>query len=271
MIKQFAVAAYFSFLLLFNANHVTHAQATSSSEVIAFWNFNDANSPGVADETIRIEHTASAGTGIVYQQRADTDGNGKGGTPFSDALLGLDESAGRSIAWDDFNKSGGDNDAELFISTSTTGYENIVFSFDVQGNNESTDPDPTSVGFNRYDIKYDTQPLEEVPAPSAPAALIVDFAGGNSTTFDNNRSIVTAPDSFNRFELDFSSIAAVNNRANFSIRLDDFRGNDDVRFDNFLITGTAIAVPEPGSMVGVVFFALAAGLKRRRRFTTLQV
>lgn len=247
---QLATVLALSFLLL--------SQVSQAQQVITFWNFNDANSPGVPDETIRIEHSASTGTGTVYQQRADTDGNGKGGNPFTDAVLGLNETAGRSIAWNDFAKGGSDNDAELFISTATTGFENIVFSFDVRGNAE------VDGGFNEYDVKYDTQPLVEVLDPETFTTMIVDFAGGISTTFLNNDPIAASPDSFDRVTLDFSGISAVNNQANFTIRFDDFDGNDDVRFDNFLITGTPIAVPEPGGLPALLL-CVSAVLPRRRR------
>lgn len=252
------------FLALFLATcSLTLNHANAQTDVIAFWNFNDANDPGVPDETIRIDYSAVPGIGIgagtVYMQRADTDGNGKGGNAFTDAVLGLNESAGRSIAWDDFAKGGSDNDAELFISTSTIGYENIVFSFDVQGNAE------LDGGFNEYDVKFDTQALVEVLDPETSTTMIVDFAGGISTDVFNNQPIVTSPDSFDRFTLDFSGFAAVNNQANFSIRLDDFSGNDDVRFDNFLITGTPLAVPEPGSLIGMTMVALGFASRRRRR------
>ena len=49
----------------------------------------------------------------------------------------------------------------------------------------------------------------------------------------------------------------------FAFRLDDFEGNDSVRFDNVLITGTAIAIPEPSSLA---LFGLAGlAIVRRRR------
>ena len=53
------------------------AAMPASTNLIAFWDFNDGFD--VADETVQIVHTASQRSGTLYQQRADTDGNGKGG------------------------------------------------------------------------------------------------------------------------------------------------------------------------------------------------
>ena len=120
---------------------LTSAHATT----IAYWNFNDEfDSP---NDSPQIVHNASEGAGTLYQQRADTDGNGKDGVGYNATA------AGKAIAWNDVGK-GGDNDAEVFVQFSTTGYKDIVIRFDVLGNADG--------GIISFDLKYDTNALVDV-------------------------------------------------------------------------------------------------------------
>ena len=236
------------------------SQPIHSQEVIAFWDFNEGFE--VPDETAQIVHNSSVGSGTIYQQRADTDGNGKGGNAFTSALFGIDAADGRSIAWDDVAKSG-PNDAELFIAFSTTGFENVEISYDAEGNDED--------GIVAYDIKFDTNPLEDIVFEGN---TIKDFAGGNSTFLSdgtqagieagNNAALPTLPDAFSRFTIDFSPVVAANDQQFFVVRFDDIDNNDDFRLDNVLVTGTAIAVPEPSSLAVVISGCIAAMLRRRK-------
>lgn len=229
-----------------------------AQQLISFWNFNDGfdlRSEDEAGEPIfpaQIVHNASAGSGVIYQQRADIDGNGKGGNSYVNALFEIDGADGQSIAWDDVSKSG-PNDAELFITFSTTGFENIEISFDARGNADD--------GIVSYDVKYDTNPLEDIVFEGN---TIKDFAGGNSIDFAEDADLLTSPTDFLRFTIDLSSESLANDQSFFALRLDDIENNDDFRLDNFLVTGTAIAVPEPSS-AGLVIIGCAATLLRRRR------
>ena len=247
-------------LSLMIASAMILTQPAYGQDVIAFFDFNDGFV--VEDETAQIVHNASIGSGLIYQQRADTDGNGKGGNPYANALLGINVIDGQSIAWDDVAKSG-PNDAELFITFSTTGFENIELSYDGEGNDEG--------GISAYDIKYDANPLEDIVFEGN---TIKDFAGGNSTFWDddftddveagNNLALAAVPDVFTRFTIDFSPIAAANNQSFFAVRFDDIDENDDFRLDNVLVTGTPIAVPEPSSLALVISGCIATMLRRRR-------
>lgn len=230
--------------------------SSASANLVAFWDFNDGFD--VADETVQIVHNASQGSGTLYQQRADTDGNGKGGNAFTDATYSINVLDGKSMAWDDVAKSG-DNDAEFFLTFSTLGLSNIVVSFDLYGN--SAKPIPS------FDVKYDTKALVDAVNPGDVVGTIKDFDSGLSTEFLNNQSVPagTNDPSFQRVIVDFSSATALNNQSIVAIRFDDFdrdTGNDSMRIDNVMVT----AVPEPSAfaaLAGVMALGLVA-LRRRR-------
>ena len=249
--KKLSSIGRWSFLFLLSAIVITTASSAHAQSVIAFWDFNDGFDAG-ADQ-VQVAHSATIGSGTIYQQLADIDGNGKGGVDYMNSIFGINAAAGRGIAWDDVAKSGA-NDAEMFLEFSTLGFTDIQISFDLQGNDMG--------GINRYDLKYDNNPLEDITDPNGSGVLIKDFMGGNSTTFANNVSITTSIDSYTRFTVDLSGEAAANNQANFAVRFDDIQENDDARFDNFLIIGTA--VPEPSSLA-VCMLALGGVCLRRKR------
>lgn len=228
-----------------------------SIDLIAFWDFNDGFD--FDNDSVQIVHAASIGSGTLFQQRADTDGNGKGGNAysqsgFSGATSSINASDGKSMAWDDVSKSG-DNDAEFFLTFSTAGFTDIEISFDIKGN--------TVDGIVSYDVKYDFNALIDVTDPGDVTGTIKDFSGGNSTSLLNNHTVPTGINTaaFERTTLDF--LAAIDNQNTVTVRFDDFKENDALSIDNLLITGTA--VPEPGH-IGAVAGALAlAWVARRRR------
>lgn len=238
-----------SFLALALTAAVTSTAPAAS--LIAFWDFN--NGFAVANNTVQIVHAASAGSGTIYQQRADTDGNGKGGITFTDSGLGIDATAGSAMAWDDVAKDG-ENDAEFFVVFSTTGYKDIFISFDLQGNDNA--------GIISYDVKYSTNPLEDVINPTDVAGTVKDFQGGVSTALLDDQS-AGANSTFTRITLDFTTLGAtaINNQGFVAIRFDDWESNNAMRIDNLLVYGTV--VPEPGSAILGALGSLA--LLRRRR------
>lgn len=228
--------------------------SSSFAGVVAFWDFN--NGYAAADLSPQIVHPATSGTGTLYQQRADTDGNGKGGVAFADVPLGINAAAGQSIAWDDLNKTGA-NDAEIFVTFSTTNIKDLVVSFDLRGN---TGIVPS------FDLKYALTALVDVTNPTDVTGTIKDFSGVSDVDYFGiyNNYSVNAVASFTRVTLDLSGITALNNSAVVALRFDDWSngtGNNDMRIDNFLVTGTA--VPEPSSaLLGLL--GLTALLRRRR-------
>ncbi len=228
---------------------------SSLAGVVAFWDFNNGYS--FPNESVQIVHAATSGAGTLYQQRADTDGNGKGGNAFADVPLGISAVAGSAMAWDDIAKSG-DNDAEFFVTFSTTNIKDLVVSFDLRGN---VDIIPS------FDLKYAVKALVDVTDPTPEVTGVVKAFDGISDVdyFEiyNNRA-VNAVASFTRITLDLSAISALNDSAVVSLRFDDWStgtANNDMRIDNFLVTGTA--VPEPSSaLLGLL--GLTALLRRRR-------
>lgn len=222
--------------------------------MIAFWDFNDGFS--AADESVQITHLATIGSGTIYQQRADTDGNGKGGVAYANPMLGINAIADRAMAWDDISKSG-DNDAEFFVEFSTVGYTDIQVRFDVQGDNDATS------SIVAYDMKFDINPLEDVTNPGDVVGTIKDFDGGVSTSIFNNQAIATDGTTFTVQSIDLSGFTAMNNQGTVALRIDDLDGNDSLRFDNFLVTGVS-AVPEP-SVAGLLSLGLLGAFSRRRQ------
>ena len=205
----------------------------SAQSVIAGWDFNDGFS--FDNDTPQIVHSASSGSGEIYQQRADTDGNGKGGYAFNQ--FGITSSSGKSMAWDDVGKSG-DNDAEFFITFSSNGFENINLYFDIKGNADD--------GILSYDLKYDFNNLEDSNPPDV-SGTVKDFASGASLSFVNNASLpasISGVDAaFSQVSLSFGSL--LDNQGFVALRLDDFKENDAMSIDNVVVTGTAI--PEPST------------------------
>ena len=228
---------------------LTNAQSAS---LIAFWSFDDGFDAG--DDQVQIVHAATNGSGTLYQQRAEIDGNGKSGTAFSDSETGINSPADRSIAWDDFARSG-DNDGEFFIQISTLGFTDITIRFDVEGNDEA--------GIESFDLRFSTSLLTDITNLPDVTGTIKDFENGESTRLLNNELFTAgANDGFVEQEINLSILnTEVENQETLALRFDDFEGNDDIRFDNILITGTV--VPEPSASL-LLLLAYPALLRRKR-------
>lgn len=223
----------------------------SHATVIAYWDFN--NGFNEASLSPQITHAAASGSGTLYQQRADTDGNGKNGNAFVSAPNGINAVAGAAMAWDDLNKTGV-NDAEVFMTFSTSGYSNIIVEFDIRGN---------AGIIPSFDVKYSLTTLVDVTNPTDVIGTIKDFDGGLNTVIYNNATL-NAVAAYQHVTLNLSSITDLDNRAYVALRFDDFNagtGNNDMRIDNVLITG--VAVPESSSMILGSAIGLLA-LRRRR-------
>lgn len=225
----------------------------NAQSVIANWDFNDGFS--FDNDTPQIIHNATSGSGVIYQQRADTDGNGKGGSPFSQ--FGITSSSGKSMAWDDVGKSG-DNDAEFFITFSTIGFQNINLNFDIKGNSDA--------GILSYDLKYDFNNLEDA-SPTDVSGTVKDFAAGSSISFINNASLPASisglDPQFSQVSLSFDSL--LDNQIFVALRLDDFKENDAMSIDNVVITGTAIPEPSTCALLLGINALLLAFIKKYRK------
>ena len=225
----------------------------NAQSVIANWNFNDGFS--LDNDTPQIVHNASTGSGVIYQQRADTDGNGKGGNAFDQ--FGITSSSGKSMAWDDVGKSG-DNDAEFFITFSSAGFQNINLYFDIKGNGDA--------GILSYDLKYDFNNLQDAN-PADVSGTVKDFASGSSTSFLNNEALPTSISGvdaeFSQITLDFGSL--LDNQNIVALRLDDFKENDAMSIDNVVVTGTVIPEPSTYAMLLGLFTLAFAFIKKQRK------
>ena len=226
---------------------------SSLASVIAYWDFNTAYAS--ADKSPEIAFSTATGSGMLYQQRADTDGNGKGGNAFVDNTLGINAAAGQAMAWDDIAKSTAGNDAEFFVTFSTTSFSNLIVSFDIQGNAAALIPS--------FDLKYALTSLQDVVNPPGVTGTIKDFSGGISTVIFNNYA-VNAGAAFTHVVLNLSGVTDLNNQGVVALRFDDWSngtGNNAMRIDNVLVAGTAI--PEPAS--SLLGACALLGLLRRRR------
>ncbi|MEL6104538.1 MAG: hypothetical protein AAFU85_00820 [Planctomycetota bacterium] len=234
---------------------VSWSTTVTGETVIAFWDFNTPYD--FPNDSAQIVHDAAIGSGTLFQQRGDIDGNGKGGVLFDDSNLGINVPDGRAMAWDDIAKSG-DNDAEFFIVVATEGMKDIQIRFDLQGNG-----DP-GTEITSYDLKYDLDPLEDVTVTDV-NGTIKDFQDGTSITVFNNQPLNANGDSFISHSIDLSAITALNNQGTVAFRFDDFEQNDSMRIDNILVTGVT-AIPEP-SFAGALFLVGGLAACRRQRRT----
>jgi len=229
---------------------------SANAALISYWDFNDGFA--LPDDTVQFVHSASQGSGTIYQQRADTDGNGKQGVAFVDAANGINATSGKGMGWNDVGK-GGDNDAEFFIVINTSGFTNIKIRFDLLGNNEMKDGAVT--GIQSYDLKYSTATLVDVVNPPDVTGTIKDFDTGSSTSIENNTDVFN-PQTFTEVNVDLSATTAVNDQSYVALRFDDWKENDDMSIDNVLVTGTAVPEPQSAMLALVGSFFL---LLRKRR------
>jgi len=225
---------------------VIMAGSHAHGEVLAFWNFGDGPDGGDYTETVKVNNTA--GTPLIFIQKADKDLNGKGGTSYMSSDSGVSYDATRAAGWDDFAKSGGDNDGEIIISLNTTGFTDLSIRFDLRA--ESVDD-----LFNRLDFDYSLSPLEDENGT-------MDFQGGTAVDIANNLNVNLVNNVWGVFEFDLSGVTALNDQGIVNLRLNDFQGNDELIVDNVEITG--VPIPEPNSVILALLACLLVRCRRRR-------
>lgn len=151
----------------------------------------------------------------------------------------LGNSAGQSLSLQG-GTSTANNGRHLTFNVSTLGFTNIVVSFATQG---------TSTGFNNNQFQYSLDGITFVNfgPPYVPA-----------TAFGSVPLVFT-----------LSGIAGLNDNANAAFRI-VFNGASSAtgtnRIDNFVVTGSPSAVPEPATAI-LLFSGLSGlyGLRKRRR------
>lgn len=237
---------------LFALGAFAFLSGVSQAATIAFWDFNDHPDLTGQSNIVQVIHASSVGTGSVYQQKAEIELDGKTGVAYDNGS-GLTAIAGKAMGWDDFAKSGSNDDGEFFITFSTFNFTNIVVSFDLKGNDDAGE------GVNRFDLKYSLNTLLNT--------AVSGLSGGSGTikTFDGNvdvlanQSVVTNGVTYTR--VSYNLPAGVDGQTYVALRFDDWKEGNAMSIDNLLISGTA--VPEPSAaLLGCVALL---GLARRRR------
>lgn len=177
---------------------------TTQADVITHWNFNAPT--GTSPASFESPLAADSGDGVMTWTFATvTDFTGR-----AENIVPPDE-PGRDIA---FSDAANNNGQSFTVSVSTVGWENIQVSF-VQRS--------TSTGFQSMGVEYTTD-------------------GSSFLTFGGS-PFPLEPDSEWRIRnIDFSTITAVNDNANFAVRitLDGASGGGNTRIDNLRVDGTDI-------------------------------
>ena len=199
----------------------------SQGAVIAYWNFNDANT--VVDQ--------GAGTiSWIYASNYVNSNNSTSATPGADNGTTLNALNSDPVGWGLMFKHGYDqNGKTVTFQVSTVGHEDLQLTFAIMEKN---------AGFTSNQTAYSTNGSD-----------FTDF-GGTWTPTHNAFGLQT---------FDFSSIAALDNQANVYVRI-TFNGasgtnsNAQNLFDNIQFTATA--VPEPATMA-LFGLGVLAMVKRR--------
>ncbi|MDR3633690.1 MAG: PEP-CTERM sorting domain-containing protein [Isosphaeraceae bacterium] len=220
--------------------------ADARGDTIAVWNFNlgSTTGSGSANEAalLTVNHgagtmTTTADPNFVVSFTGTTNG----------AYAG--DAAGAALAIQN-GTSGENNGTNLTWTASTAGESNITVSFAIQA---------TATGFNNDQFQYTTDGTTWTNFGNAFAPNLTSNSG-----FSVPAGLVT---------FDLSSITALNGDANAGFRIvfnggssSSSSGNN--RIDNVIVSGTAVAVPEPATfvMMGIGLFGVTSlGLRRRLR------
>ncbi len=176
---------------------------SQSNTSLHYWDFNAGNT-GTANAqwSSPISATSTIGSGVLTHDITLTE---------IFAGSALDASGYTSTAGNSFSAiSSANNGKSIILTVPTSGYQNISFSYATRG---------TSTGFTTHTIDYSTD--------GSTYTNFTTISGRNNTTF----SLQT---------VDFTSITAANDNANFKIRITlsgstNTSGNN--RFDNFRVVG----------------------------------
>lgn len=221
--------------------------ATSQAVVITQWNFNSNPADGNTG-TGSLDASTGFGTASTVggTSSAFASGTSNGGSTDPAAT---DNSGWQTSAY--AAQGTGNKTAGVQLLTSTSGYEDITVSFDVRKSN-------TSSRFLQFQYTTD-------------GTTWVDFGdlldGNAGDTWFNNNSF------------DLSSVSAVENNANFGLRVvaafdpagsgylssnsaSAYATSGTVRYDMFTVSGTQV-VPEPATLAALGLGAMA--LIRRKR------
>ena len=185
----------------------------SMGSVLMIWDFGDDKDSYT--ENPAYYNTTTPPTLTLFG--SDIDDNGKDGIAYTDAA-GIAHIAGQAAAWDDINKSGSDDDAELRITLNTLSFTDLKIRWDYKSEEATS-----------FDLEY---------------RLSDD---GDWTQIVNNRPITPGWDDDQWYSVTLD-LSAVDNQSFVQLRIDDLvqdDGNDKFAIDNIEITG----IPEPATMM----------------------
>jgi hypothetical protein len=218
-----------------------------------------------------VSFTAEVGTGTVYGFHSAggtyTASSTVGGVPVTVTATALptatvysDPGGNGSVhALSSQNWAPGDY---YMFTVPTTIISGIQISFDQTSS--GTGPGAFSLLYSSDGLNYSTFTTYSIPLSGTST---IGFASGTSNTALS-------------FSFDLSSITALNGDSSASFELQDasnvaynsattpFTSGSD-RVDNFIVSGTSSAVPEPG-VLSLMSVASATSLLRRRRMTTVE-
>jgi hypothetical protein len=184
--------------------------ATSFAQTqLAIWDF--ATVANAATNAINATTDAVPGTPSLKQFYQTIDNNGKGGTTYTDANS-VAHTAGSAIAWDDIKGSG--IDAELQITLSTTGWENIFFRFNYKSESAET-----------FDLRY-------------------SLDNGASWTLILDDAAITGDNAYHAKVNNLSAFSNIEDQPTVMFKISelDNTGNDQFVFDNIEFYGSQIAL-----------------------------
>ena len=205
-----------------------------ATALMAIWNFGEDRD----HYTLGPIYEYVIGTPGLSASGAEYDADGKNGVSFM-VEAGNFHPSGQAVGWDDV--SGADSDAEWIMIINTTGWQDMKIRWDYLSDATGGNQGPTS-----FDLDY-------------------RIGSGDWVEILPNELIIR-DDAWHEFSYDLSSLPVIENQSSVSFRVNDLDQGDlngDYKFDNLQLTG----VPEPGSIIFLIFGGLALIRKSKRTNT----
>ena len=235
-------------MLFFLGNMIA---AETGATTIAYWSFNiiDDNSGNTS-----IMHSPDIGSAELFQQRSALDVDGVEGTSHT-TKSGQSFPAGQAIAWDEVARTEEDR-AEILISLSTVGMEDLEIGFDILGN---ANPQILAA-----DLDYDLLALVDIMNPTDPEGPLLKAFASAGTTKHDNLTIGANASGYSRVTIPLSNLTTIEDKSVVVFGLRDYNFGGSLAIDNLEITGAEI-VPEPHNLGMFCLIGFSWLLIKRRR------